>query len=166
MVRAHDFVFDTTASGQQIKCLTVIDEFTRECLAIDVAGAIRPQRVIEVLSRLVSLHGAPLFVRSDSGPEFVSQAILEWISGCGIATVLNDPRKPWQNGSDESFSGKFRNECLSLEWFRSRREAAVLIESWRKPLQRGTSAEQSAILDPWLSSSRNFAKTYNPTSSS
>ncbi len=70
-------------------------------------------------------------MRSDNGPEFVSQAILEWISSCGITTVLNDPGKPWQNGSDESFNRKFRHECLSLEWFRSRREAAVLIEAWR-----------------------------------
>lgn len=131
MVWAYDFVFDTTASGQQIKCLTVMDEYTRECLAIDVAAAIRSKRVIEVLSRLVSLHGAPLFMRSDNGPEFVSQAILEWISGSGIATVLNDPGKPWQTGTDESFNGKFREECLSIEWFRSRREATVLIAAWR-----------------------------------
>lgn len=101
----------TTVSGQQIKCLTVVDEYTRECLAIDVAGAIRSRRVTEVLSRLVSLHGAPLFMRSDNGPEFVSQIILEWISGSGIATVLNNPGKPWQNGTDESFNGKFRDEC-------------------------------------------------------
>ena len=131
-VWAYDFVFDTTAAGQQIKCLTVIDEYTRECLAIDVAGSIRSKRVIEVLSRLVSLHGAPLFLRSDNGPEFVSLAILEWISQSGIATALNDPGKPWQNGADESFNGKFRDECLSLEWFRSRREAAVIIEAWRR----------------------------------
>jgi len=132
MVWAYDFVFDTTATGQQLKCLTVIDEYTRECLAIDVAGSIRSKRVIEVLSRLVSMHGAPLFMRSDNGPEFVSQAILEWIAGAGIATVLNDPGKPWQNGADESFNGKFRDECLSVEWFRSRREAKVVIESWRQ----------------------------------
>ncbi|KLN53585.1 IS2 transposase TnpB [Variovorax paradoxus] len=131
MVWAYDFVFDTTASGQQIKCLTVVDEYARECLAIDVAGAIRSKRVIEVLSRLVSLHGAPLFTRSDNGPEFVSQVILEWIAHAGIATVPNDPGKPWQNGPDESFNGKFRDECQSIEWFRSRREAAVLIEAWR-----------------------------------
>ena len=111
MVWAYDFVFDTTATGQQLKCLTVIDEYTRECLAIDVAGSIRSKRVIEVLSRLVSVHGAPLFMRSDNGPEFVSQAILEWIASAGIATVLNDPGKPWQNGADESFNGKFRDEC-------------------------------------------------------
>ena len=132
MVWAYDNAPDTTASGQQIKCLTVVDEYTRECLAIDVAGAIRTKRVIEVLSPLVSAHGAPLFMRSDNGPEFVSQAILEWISSSGIATVLNDPGKPWQNGTDESFNGKFRHECLSIEWFRSRREAVVVIETWRQ----------------------------------
>ena len=81
MVWAHDFVFDTTVSGQQIKFLTVVNEYPRECLAIDVATAIRFKRVIEVLSWLVSLHGAPLFMRSDNGPEFVSQAILGWGSG-------------------------------------------------------------------------------------
>jgi putative transposase len=132
VVWAYDFVFDTTAEGQQIKCLTVIDEYTRECLAIDVAGSIRSKRVIEVLSRLVSVHGAPLFVRSDNGPEFVSHAILEWIAQSGIATSLSDPGKPWHNGADESFNGKLRDECLSLEWFRSRREAAVIIEAWRR----------------------------------
>jgi len=116
MVWAYDFVFDTTATGQQVKCLTVVDEYTRECLAIDVAGSIRSKRVIEVLSRLVSVHGAPLFMRSDNGPEFVSQAIIEWIVHAGIATVLNDPDKPWQNGADESFNGKLRDECLSIEW--------------------------------------------------
>jgi putative transposase len=131
-VWAYDFVFDATASGQQVKCLTVVDEFTRECLAIDVAGSIRSRRVIEVLSRLVSTHGAPLFLRSDNGPEFVSHAILEWISQAGIATALIDPGKPWQNGTDESFNGRFRDECLSIEWFRSREEARVVIEAWRR----------------------------------
>jgi putative transposase len=99
---------------------------------ISVAASIRSKRVIEVLSRLVSVHGAPLFLRSDNGPEFVSRAILEWMSPSGIATALSDPGKPWQNGADESFNGKFRDECLSVEWFRSRREAAVIIEAWRR----------------------------------
>jgi len=70
-------------------------------------------------------------MRSDNGPEFVSHAILEWITGSGIQTALSDPGKPWQNGADESFNGKLRDECLSLEWFRSRKEAAVVIEAWR-----------------------------------
>ena len=131
-VWAYDFVFDACADGRQLKCLTVIDEFTRECLAIDVAGSIRSRRVIEVLARLVSERGAPRFLRSDNGPEFVSRAILEWLADEKIDTVLNDPGKPWQNGADESFNGKFRDECLSLEWFRSREEARVVIETWRR----------------------------------
>jgi putative transposase len=131
-VWAYDFVFDASASGQQIKCLTVIDEFTRECLAIDVAGSIRSGRVIEVLARLISQHGASRFLRSDNGPESVSHAILEWLGKAKIDTALNDPGKPWQNGADESFNGKFRDECLSLEWFRSREEARVVIETWRR----------------------------------
>lgn len=131
-VWAYDFVFDACADGRQIKCLTVIDEFTREALAIDVAGSIRSARVIEVLARLVSDRGAPRYLRSDNGPEFVSRAILEWIGGAKIETALIDPGKPWQNGDAESFNGKFRDECLSLEWFRSRQEARVVIETWRR----------------------------------
>jgi putative transposase len=129
---AYDFVFDACANGQSLKCLTIIDEFTRECLAIDVAGSIRSQHVIEVLARLISERGAPRYLRSDNGPEFVSKAILEWLERAGVETALIDPGKPWQNGMDESFNGRFRDECLSLEWFRSRREAKVLIETWRR----------------------------------
>jgi putative transposase len=131
-VWSYDFVFDWCANGQQLKCLTVTDEWTKEGLAIEVDGRIRSGRVIEVLSRLVSERGAPLYLRSDNGPEFVSRALLKWIVGQGIATALIDPGKPWQNGASESFNGKFRDECLSLEWFRSRGEAKVLIEAWRQ----------------------------------
>lgn len=131
-VWAYDFVFDTCANGQPLKCLTIIDEYTRECLAIDVAGGIRSRRVIEVLAQLVTTHGAPAHLRSDNGPEFVSRAILEWLQDAGIATALNDPGKPWQNGTDESFNGKFRDECLSLEWFRHRIDAKWVIEKWRR----------------------------------
>jgi putative transposase len=131
-VWAYDFVFDSCANGQQLKCLTVVDEFTHECLAIDVAGSIRSGRVIEVLSRLMSVHGAPAYLRSDSGPEFVSHAILQWLTDAHIETAIIDPGKPWQNGTNESFNGKFRDECLSVEWFRTRREAQVIIAAWRQ----------------------------------
>ena len=131
-VWAYDFVFDTCADGRTLKCLTVIDEFTRECLAIDVAGGIRSGRVIEVLTRLVSLHGAPRYLRSDNGPEFVARAVLRWLLAAQIETAFIDPGKPWQNGVDESFNGKFRHEHLSLQWFRNRTEAAVSIEQWRR----------------------------------
>lgn len=130
-VWAYDFVFDACANGQQLKCLTVIDEFTRECLAIDVAGGIRSGRVIEVLAKLVSVHGAPRYLRSDNGPEFVSRALLRWAHAADIDTAVIEPGKPWQNGSNESFNGKFRDECLAMEWFRNRIEAKVVIESWR-----------------------------------
>ena len=130
-VWAYDFVFDACADGRQLKCLTVIDEWTRESLAIDVAGSIRSSRVIEVLARLVSVHGAPRVLRSDNGPEFVSSAVLRWLVNERIDTAHIDPGKPWQNGTDESFNGRFREECLDLEWFRNREEARVLIEAWR-----------------------------------
>ena len=131
-VWSYDFVFDACANGQQLKCLTVTDEWTKEGLAIEVDGRIRSGRVIEVLSRLVSARGAPLYLRSDNGPEFVSRALLKWVVGQGIETALIDPGKPWQNGATESFNGKFRDECLSLEWFRSRAEAKAVIETWRR----------------------------------
>jgi putative transposase len=131
-VWAYDFVFDTCANGQQLKCLTVIDEWTRECLAIDVAGGIRSGRVIKVLAQLVSVHGVPRHLRSDNGPEFVACAILRWLHEAGIETALIDPGKPWQNGADESFNGKFRDEFLTLRWFRNRVDAKVGIEQWRR----------------------------------
>jgi putative transposase len=131
-VWAYDFVFDTCADGRTLKCLTIVDEFTRECLAIDVAGSIRSARVIEVLAQLVSVHGAPRYLRSDNGPEFVATAILRWAQAANIETAFIDPGKPWQNGTDESFNGKLRNECLTIEWFRNRLEAQVAIEQWRR----------------------------------
>jgi putative transposase len=115
-VWSYDFVFGLAANGQQIKCLTVVDEGTRESLEIDVVGSIRSRRVIEVLSRLVAMRGAPKALRSDNGPEFVFRALLAWIAESGIATALIEPGKPWQNGTCESFNGKFRDECLSVEW--------------------------------------------------
>jgi putative transposase len=141
-------LFDACANGQQLKCLTIVDEFTHECLAIDVAGSIRSTRVIEVLERLISIHGAPVYLRSDSGPEFVSQAILKWLSDSRIETAVIDPGKPWQNGTNESFNGKLRDECLSLEWFRTRREAQIVIESWRQHYNRVRPHMSLAYLTP------------------
>src|SRR6202050_5339007 len=131
-VWAYDFVFDRCANGQQLKCLTVVDEFRHECLAIDVAGSIRSGRVIEVLSKLVSVHGSPQYLSSAHGPEFVSRAILRWLLQANIGTAHIAPGKPWQNGNNESFNGKFRDECLSMEWFRNRIDAKITIEQFRR----------------------------------
>ena len=153
-VWAYDFVFDTCADGRTLKCLTVIDEFTRECLAIDVAGGIRSGRVIEVLTQLVSVHGAPRYLRSDNGPEFVATAILRWLQTAQIETALIDPGKPWQNGADESFNGKFRDECLSLQWFRNRVDAKVEHRAVAAALQRGPAPFESRVSDAGRSSKR------------
>lgn len=131
-VWSYDFVHDMCANGQKLKCLTVVDEYTRECLAIDVKPSIRSSQVIEVLSRLMIEKGVPDCLRSDNGPEFVSKALLEWVQKTSCKLHLIEPGKPWQNGKNESFNGKFRDECLSVEWFKSRQEAKVVIESWRK----------------------------------
>ena len=131
-VWTYDFVFDACANGQQLKCLTVLDEYSRECLAIYVAGGIRSGRVIEVLAQLIRVHGAPRYIRSDNGPEFVARAILCWLGQANIETAYIDPGKPWQNAAGESFNGKFRDECLSLEWFQNRIDAKIVIEGWRR----------------------------------
>ena len=131
-VWGYDFVFDACANGQQLKCLPVVDEFTRESLAIDVAGSIRSAGVIEVLSKLISVRGAPTYLRGDNGSEFVSVALLKWVVEQRTESVPIDPGKPWQNGTTESFNGKFRDDCLAMELFRNRIEAKVVIVDWRQ----------------------------------
>jgi putative transposase len=99
-VWSYDFVYDACANGQQLKCLTVVDEYTREALAIDVAGSIRSSRLIDVLAKLISVRRPPRYLRRDNGPEFVSTALLSWVVEQGIETALIDPGKPWQNGTN------------------------------------------------------------------
>ncbi len=130
-VWAYDFLYDTCANGQHLKLLTVVDEWTRECLAIEVDGRINAGRVITVVSRLMSRYGPPTYLRSDNGPEFVAKAVKTWLARSGVHTAYIDAGKPWQNGTNESFNGKFRDECLNLEWFQNRVEARVVIEQWR-----------------------------------
>ena len=118
---AYDFVFDACANGQKLKCLTLIDEWTRECLAIIPEARIRSAEVINALSRLFAEHGSPAFIRSDNGPEFVAQNVQNWLKEQGVQTTYIQPGKPWQNGAIESFNARFRADCLDVEWFNSRR---------------------------------------------
>lgn len=131
-VWAYDFVHDTCANGQQLKILTVVDEWSRECLAAEVEGRITAARVIRVVQRLIHQYGLPTYIRSDNGPEFVAHAVKAWLAEQGIQTAYIEGGKPWQNGTNESFNGKLRDECLNLEWFRHRREAQIVIEQWRR----------------------------------
>lgn len=131
-VWAYDFVHDTCANGQQLKILTVVDEWSREWLAVEVEGRITAARVIRVMQRLIQEFGTPAYMRSDNGPELVAQAVKRWLAEQGIQIAYIEGGKPWQNGTNESFNGKLRDECLNLEWFRHRREAQVVIEQWRR----------------------------------
>lgn len=131
-VWTYDFVHDRLASGTALKLLCVLDEHTRECLAIEVGRSIRSQDVILTLSRLMKLYGKPQYIRSDNGAEFTAGAVMRWLRDQNIGPAFIAPGRPWQNGFVESFHGKLRDECLNREWFRDAREARVLIERWRQ----------------------------------
>ncbi len=129
---ALDFQFDTLADGRTIKMLNVIDEFTREALAIEVDRSIDADHVVAVLERLAAQRGsAPVYVRFDNGPEFVAHAVADWCRFTGTNSVFIDPGSPWQNAWIESFNGKFRDELLNGWQFDSLQEARVIIEDWR-----------------------------------
>ena len=148
------FVFDACANGQKLKCLTLIDEFTKESLRIDVAGSIKGKRVVQVLEEVIAQRGYPKVLRSDHGPEFVSTVLLEWAVERGLRNLHIEPGKPWQNGTNESFNGKFRDECLAMNWFHSREHAKVIIETWRKQMTKGNPIRGNLIRPHSLTSSQ------------
>lgn len=126
-----DFVHDRLASGRVIKCLVVVDEYSRECLAIEVDFGISGERVIRVLSQLIELRGKPEAIRSDNGPEFAGNALDAWAYSTGVKLDFIQPGKPTQNAYCESFNGKFREECLNDNQFQTLIETQVIIENWR-----------------------------------
>ncbi len=123
---------DTTLSGGRLKLLTVIDEFSRSCLSIKVERTMTSTNVVAELERLITLHGAPAFVRCDNGPEFIARATRQFLATANVTTLFIEPGSPWQNGYCESFNGRFRDELLNLEVFASTLEAQVLSEQWRR----------------------------------
>jgi putative transposase len=131
-VWTYDFIHDAAANGQCFKCLTIVDEYTRECLAITVERSLPARRVLAVLGQLVARYGPPQYLRSDNGPEFIAHRVRRWLGQTGITTAYIDPGKPWQNGVGESFHSRFRDECLDREWFHTPQEARVLIEQYRR----------------------------------
>ena len=131
-VWSYDFVMDRTHDGRPIRMLTLIDEYTRQCLAIEVSRQISAVDVIEQLADLFILRGIPEYIRSDNGPEFVSWKIRDWLRISGVKTLYIAPGSPWENGYIESFNGKLRDELLNLEIFDTLFEAKVLAERWRK----------------------------------
>jgi transposase InsO family protein len=131
-VWAYDFVQDRTHDGKAFRILTVIDEYSRECLALKVARKQKSTDVLEVLSDLFILKGIPEYIRSDNGPEFTAIMLREWLAKIGAKTLFIEPGSPWENGYNESFNGKLRDELLNGEIFYTLKEAKVLIEEWRK----------------------------------
>ena len=131
-VWAADILHDRCGDGGVVRCLCVVDEYTRECLAILVGTQLASADVVQCLARLVAQYGAPQCLRTDNGMEFVARRTQAWLAAQGIQAVRIAPGQPWQNGVVESFHSRLRDECLEREWFSSRAEAAVIIEQFRR----------------------------------
>jgi transposase InsO family protein len=130
-VWTYDFVKDQTTDGRPLKILTVVDEYTRECLACPVARRFTSGDVVRTLRGLFATRGVPGHIRSDNGPEFIAKQVREWLEVNNVGPLYIEPGAPWQNGVGESFNGKLRDECLNLELFTSLVEARVVIEDYR-----------------------------------
>ena len=131
-VWSYDFVADRTSDGRAFRMLTLIDEHSRECLAIDVARRLTSEDVLERLSDLFVRRGVPAYLRSDNGSEFTATKVRQWLARVGVTTLFIEPGSPWENGYVESFNGKLRDELLAREQFDTLLEAKVLIERWRR----------------------------------
>jgi transposase InsO family protein len=131
-VWSYDFVADRTHDGRPLRMLTVIDEHSRECLAIEVARKLNSEDVLETLTRLFVEHGPPDYIRSDNGPEMTAKVVRDWLRDLGVKTLFIEPGSPWENGYNESFNGTLREEVLNREIFYTVAEAKVLIEQWRR----------------------------------
>ena len=127
-----DFIFDRTTNGRQLKMLVVIDEYTRECLALEVGRRFTSDQFVELLVDLLAIRGAPRFIRSDNGPEFISRRVREFLDKIEVNTSYIEPGSPWQNGYVESFNSRLRDECLACEEFTSVLEARETIDHWRQ----------------------------------
>lgn len=130
-VWSYDFVMDRTSNGRAYRTLNIIDEYTRECLAIKVKRKLNSKDVMDVLSWLFLIKGAPTHIRSDNGPEFIARELRAWLERIKVKTLYIEPGSPWENGYVESFNSRFRDELLNLEEFATLREAEILIERWR-----------------------------------
>jgi putative transposase len=130
-VWSYDFVMDLTENGRRLKMMPVVDEYSRECLTIDVERSITAEDVVETLASLFRQRGEPAFIRSDNGPEFIAKAIKEWLGASGVKTLYIEPGSPWENAYSETFISRFSDELLKREVFADLLEARVLVEDYR-----------------------------------
>jgi transposase InsO family protein len=131
-VWAYDFVMDRTHNGKRFRMLTIIDEYTRECLAIKVDRKLNSTHVVDTVLDLFILHGVPEYIRSDNGSEFTAELVRSWLKKLKVNTLFIEPGSPWESGYNESFNGKLRDELLNGEIFYTLKEAQILIEQWRQ----------------------------------
>ena len=160
-VWSYDFVQDRTSDGRAFRMLTLIDEYSRECLAIDVARRLTSEDVLERLSDLFVRRGVPRYIRSDNGAEFTAKKVTGWLERLDVKTLFIEPGSPWENGYNESFNGTLRYELLDVEWFDTLLEAKVLIERWRVEYNTirphsslGYSPPAPEAIHPWTDSAR------------
>ena len=131
-VWSYDFMADRTTDGRALKLLTIIDEYSRECLAVDVGRSLTSDHVMQRLSQLFVERGVPAYLRSDNGPEFIAKSVRDWLGRVGVGTLYIEPGSPWENGYGESFNGKLRDELLNRELFDTMLETQVLADRYRK----------------------------------
>ena len=160
---SYDFAMDATEEGRRLKVMPIVDEYTRECLALEVERSITSEDVVETLDRLFTKRGAPGFIRSDNGPEFIAEAVKGWLAASGVQTLYIEPGAPWENAYSETFISRMRDELLDREVFANLKEAKILAEDYRDYYNRErphgalgylTPAEFAAIeaLKDWLPS--------------
>jgi putative transposase len=153
-VWAWDFIHDRTQDGRPLKWLSVVDEYTRECVALEVARSMTASRVVEVLAGLIAGRGAPVHLRSDNGPEFIAAEIREWLEAAKVGPLYIEPGSPWENGYCESFNARLRDELLEREEFSSPLEARVLGRAWKEQYNHGRPHSALGYMTP-----AEFAKT-------
>jgi putative transposase len=129
---SYDFAMDATEDGRRLKMMPVVDEYSRECLALEVERSITSEEVVKTLDRLFAERGAPRFIRSDNGPEFIAQAVKRWLAASGVETLYIEPGAPWENAYSETFISRMRDELLDREEFANLKEAKVLAEDYRE----------------------------------
>ena len=132
-----NFMTDALSSGRRFRTLNIVDDYTRECLAIEVDTSLGGMRVVRVLEALKQTRGLPRQIRSDNGPEFVSRAVDQWAYEQGLLWHTIQPGRPMENGYVESFNGRFRDECLNENWFTDLADARVKIAQWKQDYNRG-----------------------------
>ena len=129
---SYDFAMDATEDGRRLKMMPVVDEYSRECLALEVERSITSEEVVKTLDRLFAERGAPRFIRSDNGPEFIAEAVKRWLAASGVETLYIEPGAPWENAYSETFISRMRDELLDREEFANLKEAKVLAEDYRE----------------------------------